>query len=394
MNSPNLHIDLDRKIQLLLKRIETLSSEIYSNATENDSLVKGKDFVTKHLIETREQLKFLSVNGKEYALHIFTGLIDYLLQIKHQVESHKRRVKNGELDKLDVGQIYAYVSELDYGSAFNYDRLEYDHNIILEPEDTSFLINNILKRYPNIKISERLPIQYIEANNQERALISEKLILLSNEAKKPKNTNEEAYIKNLVFELNMIISSIGLDEKIKKIDSNLLISEQIKNNNTLESIRKIETGYELQVQKLSKKIEDLNTYIENGFFLIISIIILKVLFFYSIKPESFFTPPDIIFSISLIVSSTAYLTYLIKERNRIIKLHDHYNIADLELKSITSYMNELTQEQRQETLIKLSVNYFKGGSYEIKNEKENMENVSDILKRVEELSKLIKDLKG
>ncbi|MFW6557209.1 hypothetical protein [Acinetobacter baumannii] len=378
----------------MLQRIKSLSSNLHSLALQNDSLHSGKDYISKRVEEILVHLKFLSLKGKENVLNRLNTLVDRLVYIKNLYEEQQKRVNLGEIDSVDIGGLYDFVSELDGFGEINLEGLEYNSNIVLLPEEVKNIIKQIIDRYPNIKISEELPSQYNQASLDERTLISEKIILLRNESINPKSTGEETYIKNLAFELNMIVSAIGLNEKIKRLDNNIQITELQKYNSSIESIRKIETGYELEANKLLTQINELRSWVESGFYLIISIIILKLLIYYSIKPENFFKLPDILLSLSIVFISTAFLTYLIKERNRLIRLHDQYNKCDLELKSITSYMNELTQEQRQEILMKLSDNYFRGPNQNNESYNNQSNEIENIMKSISDLTKLVSEIKG
>lgn len=394
MISPSSNSNIDSKISIMLQRIKSLSSNLHSLALQNDSLHSGKDYISKRVEEILVHLKFLSLKGKENVLNRLNTLVDRLVYIKNLYEEQQKRVNLGEIDSVDIGGLYDFVSELDGFGEINLEGLEYNSNIVLLPEEVKNIIKQIIDRYPNIKISEELPSQYNQASLDERILISEKIILLRNESINPKSTGEETYIKNLAFELNMIVSAIGLNEKIKRLDNNIQITELQKYNSSIESIRKIETGYELEANKLLTQINELRSWVESGFYLIISIIILKLLIYYSIKPENFFKLPDILLSLSIVFISTAFLTYLIKERNRLIRLHDQYNKCDLELKSITSYMNELTQEQRQEILMKLSDNYFRGPNQNNESYNNQSNEIENIMKSISDLTKLVSEIKG
>ncbi|MDC5554936.1 hypothetical protein OHX01_17890, partial [Acinetobacter baumannii] len=149
-----------------------------------------------------------------------------------------------------------------------------------------------------------------------------------------------------------------------------------------------------EANSLNKLVKWLLVAIISIFIIIISIILYKLFLYYSSKIEIFKDPTEIILSITFVLTLTGLTTLLIKERNRLIKLHNHYKICDLELKSITSYMNELSTEQRQETLMKLSENYFKGG-YQTTEPEVNSSDVSEnLIKIISDLTKVINELKG
>ncbi|MFW6573434.1 hypothetical protein ACOCJL_03480 [Acinetobacter baumannii] len=400
------HKDLDTKIQLLIKNIERIENSIISQKPPDDNFNYEQEFVYINLEYIKPQLKFLSIKGKENIIKLLEVINDRILGVQIQVNEELKA--KGEVSKGYIGHSYGYISELGFQPNFSPEGLEYEISSKLTLEDMGNIIDQIISSYPNLNITDLIKIQLQKANEIEREAICEKLIVLRNEAIKHKAPEEVAYIKNLAFELNLLVSSIGLEDQVTKINNASEILDQITASETAKNISKIEKGYQNEAKKLYWPILLLNIAIIFIFLLIITVISLKFYaYFYHVintnhKSEGILRfliqigkrPEDFIFFFSLIFSISALETYLIRERKRLIKLRDYFLFCDLELSSMPQYMRELNLEQRQNLYIDLSKNYFKGGDHDSKQEKENTDNISDVLKKVEELTKIVKELKN
>lgn len=395
MTIPNPTPSIESLIDFLIQRIEHTSSYIHEKAPSSDTLHRGgeTDYILKNLQVLKKSLRLLSLKGKEECLAILNLLNDRVSSIKELLE---KKESNPEeiIEFFDIGNKYSDFQELDGVDGRKFIMLEYDSTRTLSLDEIEEVLSQIKYFYSELDITPYLKKQYQKASELEKTYISEKLITLRNEAIKEINPQQKAYIKTLALEFNILTSSIGLNEKLEKIEENIQITNEIKINHSQESIRKIETGYKNEAQKLVDQIQNLKDIIEGIFYIIIAVIIIKVMLLYAVEPKIFFKAPDILLSISFIVAFSAFLTFLIKERDRLIKLHDHYNFCDLELNSIVSYMNELNQQQRQETLIKLSDNYFRGTNRTSLIENNNSKEYADITKSISDLTKMINEFKG
>lgn len=401
--------DIDTTINLLIKRIENISSYIHEKAPSTDTLYRGggTDYILAKLEILKKNLSLLSLKGKEDCLAILNLLNDRVSSIKElldKAENHPDEI----IELFDIGIKYSDYQELDGVDGSIFINLEYDTSKILSLEELEDLLSQIKHSYPDLKISPYVKIQYQKAKELEKSAISEKIIILRNETLKNKTAQEEAYVKNLVFDLNLLVSSVGLDDQVTKINNASDILDQITANETAKNISKIENGYQKEANKLYWPILLLNIVIIFIFLIIITIISLKFYaYFYQVintnhKSEGILQfliqigkrPEDFIFFFSLIFSISALETYLIRERKRLIKLRDYFLFCDLELSSMPQYMRELNLEQRQNLYIDLSKSYFKGGDHESKQENENTDSISDVLKKVEELTKIVKEFKN
>lgn len=401
--------DIDTTINLLIKRIENISFYIHEKAPSTDTLHRGggSDYILAKLGILKKNLSLLSLKGKEECLAILNLLNDRVSSIKElldAIENHPEEI----IELFDIGIRYSDYQELDGVDGNKFINLEYDTSKTLSLEELGNLLSQIKYYYPELNISPYLEIQYQKANDIEKSDLSNKIITLRNEAIKIKTPQEEAYLKNLAFDLNLLVSSVGLEDQVTKINNVSEILDQITANETSQNIQKIENGYQKEAEKLYWPILLLNIAIIFIFLLIITVISLKFYaYFYQAintnhKSEGILQfliqigkrPEDFIFFFSLIFSISALETYLIRERKRLIKLRDYFLFCDLELSSMPQYMRELNLEQRQNLYIDLSKNYFKGGDHDSKHENENTDNISDVLKKVEELTKIVKELKN
>lgn len=398
----SLQQDIDLEIIGIINNIEDLDRYIQGN-TDKDiehlniySLSYLIIDITKVL---KDNLKYYSSDAKEITLVRLKQLYNLLMNIKGTTDTSPT--------KKPLSFYYSPLSEV-LPSLESYKNVEFNTNIILNQVEINRIFNEIKLRQPTLILPTDLLIKYENSSEDEKKIISSKIIRLRNEIIKPKSEISSEFIEDIVYNLNLTLSSIGLSDKLKKIDNTYEILDQVNIDVTDKSVKAIESGYKDEAKKLLFPIRFLNIAIILIFILIILVISLKFYAYFiqvidtDYKPEGlikFFieigkNPSDFIFFFSLIFSVSALETYLIKERKRLIKLKDYFLFCDLELTSMPKYMRELNLNQKQDLYINLSKNYFKGGDHEAKPQNENTDTISDVLKKVEELTKIVKEFKN
>ncbi|MCW1490386.1 hypothetical protein OLN43_14105, partial [Acinetobacter baumannii] len=108
------------------------------------------------------------------------------------------------------------------------------------------------------------------------------------------------------------------------------------------------------------------------------------------KIGSNFDISSFIYFISFIVSLTALLTFLIREKNNLSTQRDYFERCDTELRALTTYVVGLPQDKIDNLKIELAKQYFtagsnqinKGSNQDISLTPENFKQVLDILKEV------------
>ncbi len=234
-------------------------------------------------------------------------------------------------------------------------------------------------------------------SNDKRLRIFENLSIL----------NDLIDLNNKKNEINdQIIHAEEILKNISIRDSQIAEREQkINENFSIATNSKLLKGYSDEVEKISKKIFWLNIFIVILFILIISLFVFKFFVIYgsfisnvnhpSAQMGFFENPWNLLSFFTLILSFSALLTYLIKDRARLIKLHDHFNLNKLELIALPEYMGEFESQQRIDLYISLAPNYFRGVHSNVEpNPEIQKTNIEGVTKVLDSVSKFTQDIKG
>ncbi|HFP7079673.1 TPA: hypothetical protein ACHKET_000891 [Acinetobacter baumannii] len=218
---------------------------------------------------------------------------------------------------------------------------------------------------------------------------------------------EERIIHDIDFFLELEERSIEINELANKSESILeeirKEKKQFNENLSIESNSELLKGYSTETKGLGKTIIALNIIIFLLFLIIIGLFIFKFInlynFFYEtsgLNTQNFFENPWHLLSFfTLVLSISALLGYIIKFRNRLIKLHDHFNLIWLELSAMPKYMAELSPDERKYLYITLAPTYFKG-FYPNKDAPSEIQklDVDSITKFLDSISKISQDFKN
>lgn len=304
---------------------------------------------------------------------------------------NRKKLYNLEIELKDIytNQDIAIVLRYINNNIKNYDTKNVLKNIVFTDEilDKS-LVNKLIDLYnicthndsksKSLKIFENLSIlnDLIELNNKKNE-INHQII------------HAEEILKNIS------IRDSQLAEREQKINENFSIATNSK----------LLKGYSDEVEKISKKIFWLNIFIVILFILIIVLFVFKFFVIYgnfitnanhpSTQIGFFENPWNLLSFFTLILSFSALLTYLIKDRARLIKLHDHFNLNKLELIALPEYMGEFESQQRIDLYISLAPNYFRGVHSNVEpNPEIQKTNIEGVTKVLDSVSKFTQDIKS
>lgn len=320
-----------------------------------------------------------------------------LLPIYEEILRKIEIIKNDETKELkyllDTAIQEGHLYELfiyDKLFAINYEKRKnitnYEFEIIHEEISSKILnLNDIF----NINLYGKL-----DQFNKEK--VSEAIIGLRNvtgeNSISPNEQNDSS--KNVYLETLSSINELNnLRSQVEEIKDSHEILTRIKENKAYENTYELNNGYINEVDRLYQEINSLNRIIIILFMGIVAIITTKLSLIIFLQ-DFFKDIYNFLTYLSLLVSFSALLTYLIKERSRLIRLHDFFNLTALKLRTLPQYMRELDSTQRQELIVALSSSFFMG-SDKLPPENTNQEsNLNENLpKIVADIIKLINDQK-
>lgn len=249
-------------------------------------------------------------------------------------------------------------------------------------EDLEFLLKSFMNLYNSDFIEDQIVrnslVDQIKASIKQFFSSQDKDAELIN--KMQKNIDENKELKLAV--------SIYISEREEKDNEIKSRTDELNKKLTTFTNNKITYTFDSETKKISSLITRYSGTIISLFLLIISLIACKVF-----KFDKNIDPYFIFCFFSLIISISALLTYLIRERKRLTTLHDHYKRTHLELEALPDYMFELSEKQRQELVTNLAKNYFTGLSNDNKsNQSSESDNSSEAVTYLKILSDNIKSL--
>ncbi|EMP1651164.1 hypothetical protein RGJ24_001047 [Acinetobacter baumannii] len=268
--------------------------------------------------------------------------------------------------------------------------------------------------YPEITIED--VINFLPDIGERNTIIYE-LDIENNLKKIPKEYEEEG--KKLLIDLHntifhyptpnssLIYNCLRFFQNLKERNESELVKKQEElqeTNNKLEQVKaeiglistdQLVKAFSIEANSQSQKISTLSSFI---FFIFTFLIFFSILLlFLSYKGTCFVFPKSFYFYsffISFIVICSGLLTYLIKERTRIVNYQNYCNITYLEIIALMEYTAQLNDKVKAEDLkIKLAERYFKGPNL-LSNSSETSQDNNLITSKLSEVSKTLSDLKS
>ncbi|MCG5790317.1 hypothetical protein [Acinetobacter baumannii] len=357
-----------------IPKVSNLIEEIDKNKTSlDDKKLEMLNIYLDSLIENLKNIADVILTGNEVSYDISPKFINALY------------------DLLNIGIIFKYKK---IEEEFIYDSKIYSNikSLYLEFDSTK-IIYNFLHSNKNTNLNkeeilnslEKIYFELVVNNSLTTAKKLEDKVLfdINQDSKINEFNNYKELLEEKLKTLNDIQDTI--EEKIKKANEASLIGV---NHELLK-------GYDSEVTKIDRKARRLAKYIIGIFSIIIGIMSIKLylIYDYVFNKNTSYLPSIkdhyILFAIfSFIISLVALLTYFIKERSRLLKLHDHFNLNKLELIALPKYMGEFDSNSRIELYKALAQNYFRG-AYPNKDEKNDLNTNVTTIKSVADLLKTI-----
>lgn len=396
-NKSEILQEIDNKIEEIASLIDFID-KVDSNTFPNLNLFDKKQWLEKDKplfnalassIDT--QKKFLSNKVMERAQEILDLIISRMRLLKSLIS----------IDPLDSDQEAQIKLFSDYNYEFFMGYNEngivflYDIDTFLDEDDLSIIIDDIKSKYRFFDSEASYIDLYKKLPKNEKQYVSRKIIEFRNSfytSPLPKTDDINNYIKELDFLLNKeeILSSA------KNIIDASTIANNLKENITVVSNSDFANEYKKLAKKLDKEAASINYFIIFLFVIIILIVLFKLIFA-SIYKVTDFTLISATW-LALVLSITALLGYLLKERKRLNNLRDYYRTIYIEMTALPKYMREFNSTQRVEMLVSLASNYFKGMSvhnkFDEKNEENNSKDNSVIVEKILDLSKNLTNQKN
>jgi len=207
---------------------------------------------------------------------------------------------------------------------------------------------------------------------------------------------DSPHLPRLSLEAYKVLKAVS--DKSKKIESTNTIEElgaqaiEIKEKFGLVSSEQLIEAFRKEALSYEKDIKTYNELILTVFSIIIFILAILVIlvmftdFLHEIKVIQFYG-----FYISLFIFLSTFLTYLIRERKRLLNNQHYSNISHLELLALPLYVAQLSDKTKQDDLIvHLSSRYFLGPNPSSNNEEATNNITTDKLSEVIKLAQEIK----
>lgn len=323
------------------------------------------------------------------------NLIKNLINLKQEIEDLFYGINSKELNNPHINErfnkIKDIIDSLQHKDNFIYSHCAADnskivhdiHNILTNelPSYSSQNIENFINTYNPPYFTYELGVLIISLYNAFKN--NENMEILLTNAKIDNFIQDKMYLENIKDYKNHAENILNDTRNIAK---------QVKQNFSIQASSPLLVSYNSELENLKNSIKSINKYIIAIFVLITILFIIKfaLIFinfsFFNIEFINFNnsnTSYNFITFSALILSFSALLTYLIKDRKRLINTHDHLLLKKLELNSLPTYMSELTQDQRRDLYISLAPNYFNGIS---RNEEQN---TSESHHQMEALNKIL-----
>ena len=329
---------------------------------------------------------FLIISNNTYSNNIFTflgvikGLLDKLPQQIQSADTY-RQIKyeistiQNEINKFDL----IYNKTLPIPDNYNQELI-------------SYLIKDIKRYLIDFDKDDILRIGFNDQDELNKFKTAKLLVDIRNILYRENQLLEDGIqVQKMISEIFSKISNI--EDTRKLVDEVKEIAHDVKINISKNNNEKLVESFATEAKNISISLIKLNRYIILSFITIILILLSKsILIIY--YQDSFKDIYNMIVFLSVILSISGLLTYLIKERKYYQKLHDFYNMRYLELNALPEYMQELTPEQRKNLIIQLAPTYFignnstqplMGGEIDSSGVEKKLDEITNIIKNIKEL---------
>ncbi|MDV7379918.1 hypothetical protein R4466_04740 [Acinetobacter baumannii] len=351
-----------------------------------------------------------------YGVSIDAGTINLVLNTLRETQFLNTKIN--QINDFSEGEKYNKLLDEISNSidkTFNYmGNMKIDANNIIIDSTTSFTnFYNLICKLNNIGVSDNFLQPIIEENSIDFFYeIINKIVELNNNNQTkdiPQETNNifQKYISEK-YKLNKEI----LEQERKVFQKEKQDFEEYKKSSIekLESARSKEiiTAFKKASKKTKCSIIFFYIFIFTTFIAIITLLFCRVQeskknvqqdfpyyfkeFYFQATTIHTFDIQSFLYFLSLIISLTGLLAFLIKEKNRLTAQRDYFERCDTELNAFITYVSDFEPEQIRNLKIDLAKNYFTGGNFQVNkttNQDESLtpENLKQILDILTEVSK-------
>lgn len=260
-------------------------------------------------------------------------------------------------------------------------------------ERFSHLQNNL--EFTNIEFPDSDIVNNIKVYSEEELIEYKKILIDLHNAYLPMSTpNASLFIKahNFFKKLKEKNELSSVNDKLNYAKETLI---KVRTETGKISNNELALSFKTEADSLLCKIRMYTALI----FLIFAIIITSLIIFITSSKTGaeYKFPSDIhfyYFYISLLFIITGFLTFIIKERIRLVNHYQYCNISHLEIRALSTYTAEIDDKIKIDDLkIRLAERYFKGPNSNSENSSD-LNNPSLISSRLSEISKAIQDVKS
>lgn len=297
-------------------------------------------------------------------------------------ELNSSTINNYQLINTKLEEVIGLIS-----NPIDLDSLKFEYKEKFNKNDIFVLYENIKRFLQDFDTNDEV-LSFINNTNDDdkKNYLLKSLIELHNLQLEKNSYLSGRKTEKLIQEIEEFIQSFNKEKAVQLVNETNKMVVQARENLGLAENEKLLMIFQIEAKYLGEKIDDLNS-------IIIGILSLLIIGFFTMILNSIF-PSDLkhyLFYVSLLIVVSALLTYLIKDRLRLIEFHNYCKRMYMEITALPDYMATLTPEQQKALRISLSSNYFTGN--QITNNSTPTKDISDSVGTIEALSKIIQSIK-
>ncbi|MFX5408055.1 hypothetical protein ABTD46_16130 [Acinetobacter baumannii] len=351
--------------------IEKILDEIQENIEKikevEDFLIleKGNEQfeITRDLADFKEELerfrKSSKINTYEelFTEEDYKNRLKILENLKERIEEIKTSTQNENFTKVNFGNLMCSFSK--YNSYFSQIKLTEERT---KKEYLIKLYNTIKSRKPLFD-SIGVIYNYLNEDDYEEDLTLKFFDIFKKTILGPSDVRDR--LERELTDLLYLHKTKKLNEEVDKITK---LSKEVREKLGLIEDQKIIFAHQNFSKQQDCSIFRLSCVINIIFLLIIASLI--YLFNYFLEQKNEFNWRNYILYLSIYITLTGYLTYLIKERVRLLNIKTYCDKTWLEITALSSYMVEFKQDEVVKLKMQLADKYFAGPNNESSNIKE------------------------
>lgn len=397
-DTPNNCTDLSP----FLSMVDDLQEIYRDSQIFNGELLFLKEF-TSRLNSFRDFIshyKIFEVVLSDHDNQTIAEVLEKILKIYSLVDNTNRRLID------DKERIQKFLGEIDSLPDLTKLRLVKPTNLLQE-ELLHFIeyIQKTFNLFPGYDIGDFLSSYGLLYSPQTEELFTD-LVQLYNLINVDYSPEHFSQIKKLEQKITSHLDNSSLQRKedhirgLKHWEQELLNSineltqkeQEVKSAITSQSTSKIREVFGTEATEIEQQITGLQKYIFRCFALVITFLF-SILLYFIVNPE-FRIDRFYIIYLSVFLTLSAFLTYLIRERIRLVKYQHYCKISHNEIAALADYTSQLNDKDKIEDLkIQLAYRYFQGPNSQA-DESSDSQNMNVVSSKLGEITDSIKDIKS